>query len=92
MEILPGPAAETLARLEGPFDFVFLDADRGNYLTYFELVFPRLAPGGLLVADNVVSHAHELQEYLARVKSDPRLLSVTIPVGKGEEISFKLGP
>jgi predicted O-methyltransferase YrrM len=92
VEILPGPAAETLARLEGPFDFVFLDADRGNYLTYFELVFPRLAPGGLLVADNVVSHAHELQEYLARVKSDPRLLSVTIPVGKGEEISFKLGP
>ena len=66
-------------------------ADRGSYLTYLELVVPRLVPGGLLVADNVSSHAQELHDYLARVKSHPALLSVTVPVGKGEEISFKLG-
>jgi predicted O-methyltransferase YrrM len=91
VEIVPGRAAETLRGLAGPFDFVFLDADRASYLTYFELVLPRVVTGGLIVADNVTSHAAELSAYLARVKSHPALFSVTIPVGKGEEITYKLG-
>jgi len=90
VEIMEGPATTTLRDLPGPFDFVFLDADRPSYLTYLELVVPKIVPGGLLVADNVVSHASELQDYLARVKSHPALFSVTVPVGNGEEISFKL--
>src|SRR5437773_3457408 len=90
VEIIEGPAADTLAGLPGPFDLVFLDADRASYLTYLELVVPRLRPGGLLVADNVTSHASELQDYLARVKSHPRLFSVTVPIGNGEEIAVKL--
>jgi predicted O-methyltransferase YrrM len=91
VEILEGAAAGTLARLPGPFDLVFLDADRPSYLAYLELVLPRLVPGGLLVADNVVSHRAELGDYLARVKAHPDLFSVTVPIGKGEEISYKLG-
>jgi predicted O-methyltransferase YrrM len=90
VEIREGLAAETLAALPGPFDLVFLDADRASYLTYLELAVPRLAPGGLLVADNVVSHRSELGDFLARVKGHPELMSVTVPVGKGEEIAFKL--
>ena len=90
VDILEGRAADTLARLPGPFDLVFLDADRQSYATYLELTLPRLRPGGLLVADNVVSHAAELEDYLARVKSHPALFSVTVPVGNGEEISYKL--
>jgi predicted O-methyltransferase YrrM len=90
VEILEGRAADLVSTLPGPFDFVFLDADRPNYLTYLELLVPKLAPRGLLVADNVTSHAHELGDYLARVKSHPALFSVTVPIGKGEEISLKL--
>ena len=90
VEILEGSAAETLAGLPGPFHFVFLDADRANYSTYLDLALPKLQPGGLLVADNVISHANELKDYLARVKANPTLFSVTVPVGKGEEVSFKL--
>ncbi len=90
VHILEGNAAETLARLPGPFDLVFLDADRPNYLRYVELALPRLVAGGLLVADNVTSHAAELQDYLARVKSHPDLFSVTLPIGNGEEVSLKL--
>ena len=90
VEIREGNAAETLAGLTGPFHFVFLDADRANYSAYLDLALPKLQPGGLLVADNVISHAQELADYLARVKSNPALFSVTVPVGKGEEIALKL--
>ncbi|MBI4589296.1 MAG: O-methyltransferase [Candidatus Rokubacteria bacterium] len=90
VEIREGNAAETLAALGGPFHFVFLDADRANYSTYLDLTLPKLVPGGLLVADNVTSHAQELADYLTRVKSNPALLSVTVPIGKGEEVSLKL--
>ena len=81
---------EEVEKSEGPFDLVFLDADRVSYATYLELALPKLVPGGLLVADNVVSHAAELEDYVGRVKSHPELFSVTVPVGNGEEISYKL--
>ena len=89
VEIRAGVAAETLAALPGPFDFVFLDADRPSYRTYLELLVPQLVPGGLLVADNVVSHRAELEDYLTRVKSHPGLVTVTVPIGKGEELTVK---
>ena len=90
VEIGQGKAVETLAALPGPFDFVFLDADRPSYRTYLESVVPKLVQGGLLVADNVTSHRHELEEYLTLVKSRPDLFSVTVPIGNGEEVSLKL--
>lgn len=89
VDIREAPAADTLPRLPGPFDFVFLDADRPSSLTYLELVVPRLVPGGLLVADNVVSHAGELEAFLARVRTHPELSTVTVPVGKGEAVAIK---
>jgi predicted O-methyltransferase YrrM len=91
VDIMEGRAADTLASLPGPFDVVFLDADRPSYLTYLELVVPKLRAGGLLIADNVTSHPHEVQDYLARVKAHPDLFAVTLPIGNGEEIALKLG-
>jgi predicted O-methyltransferase YrrM len=90
VDIVEGRAADTLTALPAPFDLVFLDADRPSYLTYLELVVPKLRAGGLLIADNVTSHANELQDFLRAVKSHPQLFSVTIPVGNGEEIALKL--
>jgi caffeoyl-CoA O-methyltransferase len=49
-----GPALETIAKLEGHFDFVFIDADKPNYVNYYEAVLPRLADDGFIVADNVL--------------------------------------
>lgn len=54
IEIRMGPALETLKSLEGPFDLAFVDADKENYIAYFEALVPKLAPGGLIVADNVL--------------------------------------
>ena len=90
VDVLEGPAGETLRSLPGPFDVVFLDADRRSYLEYLELVVPKLRTGGMLIADNVTSHAHELQGYLGRVKSHPQLFAVTVPIGNGEEIALKV--
>jgi predicted O-methyltransferase YrrM len=90
VQILEGRAAPLIETLSGQYDFIFLDADRRSYLTYLELLVPKLAARALLVADNVTSHAHELVDYLARVKSHPALFSVTVPIGKGEEVSLKL--
>jgi predicted O-methyltransferase YrrM len=91
VEIREGPAAETLAALPGPFDFVFLDADRPSYRAYLELVTPKVVRGGLLVADNVVSHRAELEDYLRHLAGDPSWFTVTVPIGKGEEVSLRLG-
>jgi predicted O-methyltransferase YrrM len=87
--LLEGIALESIAALDGPFDLIFLDADRPNYLAYANALLPLLRIGGLLVTDNVVSHADELVEFLARVKGDPTLDSVTVPVGNGEELTYR---
>lgn len=87
--IREGVALQTLASLDGPFDLIFLDADRPSYLAYADALLPMLKVGGLLVTDNVVSHAHELPAFLARVKNDPTLDSVTVPVGNGEELTYR---
>ncbi len=52
--MLVGPAIETMATLEGPFDLVFIDADKASYAAYYEAVLPKLAPRGLIAADNTL--------------------------------------
>src|SRR5438876_11680646 len=91
VDIIEGRAADTLAALPGPLDLVFFDADRASYLAYLELVVPKLRSGGMLIADNVTSHAQELQDYLRRVKAHPQLFTVTVPIGNAEEITLKVG-
>ena len=54
IEIRQGPALDTIATLDGPFDFVFIDADKTNYVNYYEAVLPKLAPRGLIAADNTL--------------------------------------
>ena len=87
--LLEGVALDVLAGQTGPYDLVFLDADRPNYLAYLDLLLPRLRPGGLLVADNIISHAHELGGFLRRVENDSTLETLTLPVGSGVQLTYK---
>jgi caffeoyl-CoA O-methyltransferase len=73
-----------------PIDFVFLDAEKEDYLRFLELIVPLLPIGGLLVADNVISHAEDLAEFRQRAESDPRLSAVVVPVGRGELLAVKI--
>jgi len=90
-ELVEGDAHETLARTEDVFDLVFLDAEKDDYEALFALARPLLEPGGLVVADNVLSHVDTLGAYSAARQVDGTLSSVTVPFDRGLEVSVVLG-
>jgi len=99
IELRVGPALDTLATLEGEFDLAFLDADKESYPAYFDALLPRLRPGGLLVADNVLWSGrvlaperetdHALARFNTRVAADPRVEVVMLPVRDGVSLIYK---
>ncbi|MFN2607070.1 MAG: O-methyltransferase [Acidimicrobiales bacterium] len=70
IEIRMGPALDTIATLDGPFDLVFIDADKGGYLDYYEAVLPLLAERGVIVADNVLWRGRVLDPAAAAADGD----------------------
>jgi len=84
-----GPAGETIAGLAGAFDFVFMDAEKGGYIDYYEAVLPRLSPRGLIVADNTLHGGHvfdagdPIAAFNAHVAADPRSSQVLLTVRDG---------
>lgn len=90
-ELVEGDALQVLPGLEEGFDVVFIDAWKPDYEALFALARTKLDPGGVVVADNVVSH-DGLAAYSAARRADPTLSSVTVPVGNGLEVSVVLEP
>jgi predicted O-methyltransferase YrrM len=90
VEVVLGDARELLPELDGPFDVVFLDAEKRDYEQLFALVRAKLEPGALVVADNVLSHADTLAAYSQARQADPGLLSVTLPLDRGLELTSVL--
>ncbi len=89
-ELIEGDAFRSLAELEDVFDVVFLDAEKADYEQLFQLARPKLEPGGLVVADNVLSDVDVLQAYSDARQADPSLVSVTVPLDRGLELSSVL--
>ncbi|MGI8777997.1 MAG: O-methyltransferase [Acidimicrobiales bacterium] len=95
IEIRMGPALETLATLEGPFDLVFIDADKGGYHDYYEAALPLLGERGLIVVDNVLwsgrvlDHSDQTEDTRAitafndHVAADTRVVAVMLTVRDG---------
>jgi caffeoyl-CoA O-methyltransferase len=92
VELVEGDAFETLNGLRDVFDVVFLDAEKEDYEALFALARERLEPGGLVIADNVLSHADTLAAYTRARQSDRTLSSVTVPIDRGLELTVVLGP
>ena len=82
-------AAEFLARDPGPYDFVFLDSAREQYVSWWPRVRRLVAPGGLLAADNALTHPRELAAFIRAVGRTPGWRSVTVPIGNGEFLALR---
>ena len=89
-QLVEGDAFEILERLDDVFDVVFLDAEKDDYERLFALARGRVERGGLIVADNVTSHAGTLAAYSRARQEDPTLSSLTLPLDRGLELSVVL--
>jgi len=90
-ELVEGDAKEILPELEDGFDVVFLDAWKDDYELLFGLARTKLDPGGIVVADNVTTSS-TVEAYAAARQADPTLVSVTVPIGHGLEVTTVLQP
>lgn len=84
-----GDALVVTPKVDGPLDFVFIDALKPDYLKYYELVLPKMRKGGVIVAHNVVSHPKDMADFLARIKADPKVKTeIVAPGWQGFSVSF----
>jgi caffeoyl-CoA O-methyltransferase len=88
IRIIEGDANEILKSLKGKFDFVFLDSHKQEYLKQCRMFIPLLARNAVIAADNAITHAESMQDYLAFVRSSRNIQSVTVPIGNGVELSY----
>ena len=95
-----GQAIDIIPTLDLKFDLVFIDADKENYLNYFELIIPKMNKGGIILSDNVLWSGKVLEplqpndlstkiimEYNQLLKTDPRVESVLLPIRDGLTVS-----
>jgi predicted O-methyltransferase YrrM len=82
VRLVSGDALEVLGGMDD-VGFAFIDANRDVLLPCVELLADRLVPGGILAADNVISHAHEIPGVVEKIMADPRLDAVVVPIGSG---------
>jgi len=89
--VVAGDAFKEIPKLEGTFDLVFLDAWKRDYKRFLDLLLPRLKPGGLFLAHNVVNKQTEMRDFLDAIRNDPRLLTTIVtPSGEGMSVSYKV--
>ena len=96
-----GPALDTIAQLDGEFDLVFIDADKLNYLNYYEATLPKLAPRGLMILDNTLwsgrvadlgeddENTQAIREINAHILADPRVSNVLLTVRDGMNLVWR---
>jgi caffeoyl-CoA O-methyltransferase len=104
ISVIEGPALDSLAELQGPFDLVFIDADKEGYDAYFEAVLPKLAPRGLIVLDNTLfsgevldsatdphGGAVALRALNEKLVNDPRVVCVLTTIRDGVTLVRRAG-
>jgi len=92
--VVEGDALQTLPNIEGPVDFVFIDALKRDYFKYLKILEPKLKGGAVVVADNVIQSAREMKDFLDYVQTSPDYDTVTIRASMekndGMTISYKI--
>jgi predicted O-methyltransferase YrrM len=91
---IEGDALKTLPTLEGEYDFIFIDALKRDYLKYLKLIEPKLKPGAVVVADNVIKSAKDMQDFLDYVQESPNydtvIIRASIEKQDGMTVSYKI--
>ena len=92
--VIQGDALQVLPTLEGPYDFVFLDALKPDYLKYLKALEPKLKPGATLVADNVIDYAKQMPDFLEYIQSSPLydtvIIRASMQKNDGMSVSYKI--
>lgn len=90
VQVVAGDGFAEIPRLTGTFDLVFLDAWKPDYKKFFDLVFPRVTPGGLFLAHNVINKKDEMRDFLAAIDTHPQALtSIVSPGHEGVSMTYK---
>ena len=91
---IEGDALKTLPTLEGEFDFIFIDAVKRDYFKYFKLLEPKLKPGAVIVADNVIRSAGAMKDFLRFMQESPKydtvIIRASMEKNDGMSVSYKI--
>jgi predicted O-methyltransferase YrrM len=89
--VITGDAFTEIPKLQGAFDLVFLDAWKPDYKKFFDMVFPRVNPGGLFLAHNVINKKSEMGDFLKVIHSHPAAYTTTVSPGhEGISMTYKV--
>lgn len=90
VQVISGDAFQEIPKVAGQFDLVFLDAWKPDYKKFFEMVFPRVAPGGLFLAHNVINKKNDMLDFLTAIETHPQALTTTVSPGfEGISMTYK---
>jgi predicted O-methyltransferase YrrM len=90
VRVVPGDAFAEIPKIQGNFDLVFLDAWKPDYKKFFEMVFPRVTPGGLFMAHNVINKKNDMLDFLSAIEQHPMALNTTVSPGhEGISMTYK---
>ncbi|MBC8384085.1 MAG: class I SAM-dependent methyltransferase [Candidatus Cloacimonetes bacterium] len=87
IELHLGLAEEIIPKLRQKFDFVFIDANKPDYIVYLKLLEDKLENNALIIADNIFSHQESVKEYLDFIRGNPLFETMTLEIDSGLEIS-----
>ena len=91
VRVVHGDAFKEIPKVAGTFDLVFLDAWKPDYKKFFDLVYPRMNPGGLFTAHNVVNKKSEMEPFLQSIQTHPGLFTTVVsPGSEGMSVSYKI--
>jgi caffeoyl-CoA O-methyltransferase len=92
--VVEGDALKAIPMLPGGIDFVFIDAAKPEYLKYLKALEPKLKPGAVVVADNVIDYARQMQDFLEYIQSSPlydtQIVRASMQKNDGMSISYKI--
>ena len=104
--VIKGDAFETVKKIDGTFDMIFMDANKSMYRYYLDTLLPRLSPGGIVICDNILYKGmvscddlaprkqntiiQNLRDFLSYISHHPQLETSIVPIGDGVSLSVKL--